>query len=230
MRTGETPDVALSVPVDAQPPVAAYLARLDSALPLAGGPRRRILAEVADGLQCAVDDHLAAGATAADAGRAAVAEFGDPAELGQMFAREQARSLSHRVGLGLVVTGPAVGLTWMGSYAAASGRGLADEIGTRLAATAWLAPLLVLSVGAAIVATAGAGRLGRAFRVQPSTAIAAAGMATMACLAADIMLLTAGLAGGTHPVVWLGVLASAVRIGAVSESGRRCLRLRAAVR
>jgi hypothetical protein len=235
MKTGKVPGVltapvvALTVPAGAQPSLRAYLARLDSAMPLAGRPRRRILAEVADGLQCAVDEHLAGGATAADAGRAAVAEFGDPADLGRMFTREQARSLSHRVGLGLVVTGPAVGLAWMWSYAAASGRGLADEIGTRLATTAWLAPMLVLSVGAAIVAIAGAGRLGRVFRVQPSTAIAAAGVATMACLAADVMLLAAGLTGGTHALVWLGILASTVRIGAVLVSGRRCLRLRAGV-
>ena len=97
----------------------------------------------------------------------------------------------------------------------------------------WVPIALAVSVPAAVVATAAAGRLGRVLTTPRSTAITAACVASLACVAADAMLIATavhtGPPAGIGAVAWFPVAASALRLTVVAAAGRQCLRLRAAV-
>jgi hypothetical protein len=82
---------------EAREVVSDYLSRLGERLP--GGRRARslVLAEIADGLACAVDARVEDGQSPADAAHAAVGELGEPDQVAAAFARRpwwRLRSLS----------------------------------------------------------------------------------------------------------------------------------------
>jgi hypothetical protein len=218
---------AVAVLVDYRTRLAAGLA----------GPRRArlaVLAEIGDGLIEAVDRHLAEGLAAVPAARAAVAEFGDPAWLARLIVAERAGLAAHRVGLGLVLTGPVVGSGWLVAYALGSGSGPAAQIHALVSQFPVLAVTLGVGVPAAVVAAAaGAGPWMRRLTLAPKRAVGLAVLAACAAVAGDATLLT-GVAVGSGPAVgrsWpLAVAAgvSLVRLSVAGTAAYRCLRLRAA--
>ena len=226
-----TPDQA-PAPTTAQPAVEEYLSQLSVALRVPRRARRAIIVEIADGLTCAINAEVDRGATEVDAAGRALAEFGDPLDLAVLFNQEQARVTASHVGVGLLASGPLVGLAWVTSRAGGGSSDMADRILTTLTSTTWIPVALAVSVPSAIVATAAAGRLGRVLPAPRSTAITAACIATLACVAADAMLITAALQTGRTGIgafAWLPVVASALRLTVAMAAGRRCLHLRAAV-
>src|SRR3954469_19841757 len=88
--------------------LAAYLADLAARL---HGPRRRreaILAELSDGLDQAAQDRRAAGLTAGQAARAAIAQFGPPQAVADAFGGELATAYARRTIIWFIATGPLV--------------------------------------------------------------------------------------------------------------------------
>jgi hypothetical protein len=80
------------------------------------GPRRRreqILAELRDGLDHAVSDHIASGLSDTEAAQAAIAEFGTPDTVADAFAGELATAYARRTIALFVLTGPLVGIWWL---------------------------------------------------------------------------------------------------------------------
>jgi hypothetical protein len=208
--------------------VAAYLTTLDRELPAGRRARAAIVAELGDGLACAVRAHRDAGPPPADAAAAAVAEFGDPHRLAAAFVSGLAGRTAHRTGLALIVTGPLVGSTWVVAFATRSGERWPDQIGAVLSAVPVFAAILAVVVPAAVVAAVGAGTL--AGRVSVRTAAGAAILAAFGCVAGDAMLLSTALATPQWTVLAVpAVAASALRLTAAATAGRRCVLLRAAV-
>jgi hypothetical protein len=201
-------------PVAAQV-VGDYLAVLESGLPVGRRSRTRILAEISDGLACAVQDQRDRGASPAAAAHRAVAEFGDPRALAAAFVRQLGPAVAHRAGLALIITGPFVGSAWVAAVGFPAG----------------VVMILAITVPAAILASTGAGRPSRHLRVPARVVTAAALVATIGCVAADLSLLVAvsldhlwSLGGVVAPAVAL----STVRLSAAALTGRRIAVLRAA--
>jgi hypothetical protein len=211
-----------------------YLTRLAAGLPGSRRTRAAVLAEFADGLIEATDARVAGGMARGPAVRAAVAEFGDPDELARMLAAEQAGTTAHRVGLGLVLTGPLVGLVWLAAWATANGLGWLDEIPALVSRFPALVALLGLGIPAAVLATlTGAGPLVRRLAVAPRRAAGLAMLAAGAAVAGDTTLLTGvalahGLAGGWSWPLVAAVAVSLTRLTAAGTAARRCARLRSA--
>jgi hypothetical protein len=214
--------------------VGGYLVELASHLPAGRRARKEILAEVADGLTCAVENHLRAGRSGEAAARAAVAEFGDPRTVAAAFIRQLGPVVAHRLGAGLVLTGPLVGLTWVAAYATA-GLDWWSQIVNVLSAMPQYPLILAVTVPAAMVAITGSGWAARHLVVPPRVVTGAAIVAAIGCVAGDLSLLSAAIlsrnliaAGPASPIV-LAIAASLVRLSAAVWAGRRIARLRAAV-
>ena len=143
-----------------------YLAALRSALTVGPVERRRILAEISDGLHCAAEVRMEAGTDPVEAAREAVAEFGDPEEVARGFTAVIAPAFARRSGMLLIATGPLVGLVWLT---------------TTHGAVYHAAPLVLLFVVAAVPA---------AIRAAVSRSPVAARVATGSCAAADLTLIT----------------------------------------
>lgn len=80
------------------------------------GPRRRrarILTELRDGLEQAVEDQIMAGLPAGDAVSAAIAGFGTPARVADAFAAELTIAYARQTLGWFVATGPLVGIWWL---------------------------------------------------------------------------------------------------------------------
>jgi hypothetical protein len=219
---------------DAARILGAYQATLAAGLAGSRQARAGILAEIADGLLEATQAHQDNGLPAQAAAEAAVAEFGEPRGLARLLVAEQAGAAAHRVGLGLVLTGPLVGTAWLLAWTARSGLGWADQIGGLLSQYPLLVVVLGLGVPAAVLAaTAGAGPMMRRLALAPRHAAALAMLAAGAALLGDTTLLT-GVAV-THPPAagwsWplmLAVTVSGIRFTAAATAVNRCARLRAA--
>jgi hypothetical protein len=213
----------LALPVEAAGPVRAYLGRLDAALPAPARARHEVLAEVGDGLACAVHDGMAAGAAPGTAARAAVAELGDAAPLAAAFAAELARRTAHRIGLALIATGPLVGAAWL---AAGGPGGAAQGLADLLAAAPLYPLLLAVAVPAALVALTGAGAAARRLPPMARWSGRAAVVAAGTCLVADVTLLVAAL-GAPAGRGWLGIAATAslLRLALAATAARRVARL-----
>jgi hypothetical protein len=219
----------------AQHAIDIYLADLSSRL---GGPspaRVAILAELEDGLWAATASHQAMGLPREEAARAAVAEFGVPGTVAAGFGPELAAATGRRVGLGLLTTGPLVGMSWL-LVAAATWRWTGREPPAALGLVAGLVGLiLVVAIPAAVLSVAVSGRLSRWLPAGPRSAATTAATAASACVAGDLVLL-AGLLASTvfaGGVAWpAGVLAagaSGVRLSLAGRAARRCLAARATV-
>jgi hypothetical protein len=213
----------------------AYLAELAGGLVGPEPARAAIVAELGDGLTEAVAAGQARGLTPAAAAAAAVAKFGEPRTLAAGFAPELAAVTGRRVGLGLLATGPLVGLTWLAALLASSvAVGRQPPAGLAVAAAVF-GMVLAVAVPAAVLSVAVTGRLSRWLPVGPRVAPTAAGVAAALCVGGDVILLAgllawAVVAGGLTwaPAVAAAAVSSA-RLALAGRALRRCLAARGAL-
>jgi hypothetical protein len=219
--------------------VADYLAAVTTQLTGPPSARAAVADELRDGLLEALESHQGRGCSPAQATAAAIAEFGDPATVAAAFGHELGAVQARRVALGLLVTGPLIGLTWIAAVAVNALPPWRQQlIGPWLAlplvgvALAVAGPALGLTVAAT-------GRLSR--RLGPvvnraTLPLTAAAVAALAAIVADLTLL--GIVTGhalTSPgsPVWAPVVlaasASVARGTVAGRAARRCLATRAAL-
>jgi hypothetical protein len=219
--------------------IADYLAAVTTQLPGPPSARAAVTDELRDGLLEALETHQARGCSQAEATAAVIAEFGDPDTVAAAFGPELGAVQARRVAVGLLVTGPLVGLTWIAAVVVNALPPWRHQL-----IGPWLAlPLVGLALavaGPALgLAVAATGRLGRrlgrvaARATLPPTAAAVAGLAAVV---ADLTLL--GIFTGqalTSPgsYVWAPVIvaasASLARVTLAGRAARRCLATRAAL-
>jgi hypothetical protein len=217
--------------------VSAYLAAVAARLTGPAPARAAITQELRDGLLETLETHRARGCSPEEATAAAIEEFGDPATVAAAFGPELAAVQARRVALGLLTTGPLVGLAWL---AAAAVNGLPPW--RQQLPGPWLAlPLVGLALLVACPAlgltVAATGRLARRLGWlgrQTSLPATAAVVAGLAAVVADLTLLAmmAGQALATSgPEVWTPVAlaagASLIRVTLAGRATRRCLAARA---
>ena len=216
--------------------VADYLAEVAAKLTGTAAARVAITDELRDGLLETLERHLARGRPHPEATAAAIAEFGDPRTVAAAFAPELAAVQARRIALGLMVTGPLVGLTWIAAVAANALPPWRHQL-----AGPWLAlPLVGLALvvaGPALGLTVAAtGRLSRRLGRRATFPPTAAAIAALAAVVADLTLLTiiTGQAltspgSSTWAPVLLAVGASLTRVTLAGRAIRRCLATRAAL-
>ena len=93
--------------------LAGYLYDLAAQL---RGPRRireAILNELRDGLDHAIEDHIAAGLPPDQATTAAITQFGTPHAVADAFGGELATAYARRTIVWFIATGPLVGIWWL---------------------------------------------------------------------------------------------------------------------
>jgi len=217
--------------------VADYLAAVAAQLTGPPSARAAVTDELRDGLMEALEAHQGHGCSQAQATAAVIAEFGDPDTVAAAFGRELAAVQARRVALGLLVTGPLVGLAWIAAVAANALPPWRHQL-----TGPWLAlPLVGLALAVAGptlgLTVAATGRLGRRLgRVVDRATLppTAAAVAALAAVLADLTLL--GIITGqalTSPgsYVWAPVIvavgASLTRITLAGRAARRCLATRA---
>jgi hypothetical protein len=213
--------------------VGDYLAALASHLPAGRRTRADILTEIADGLACDIEVRTARGEPAQAAATAAVAEIGDPRTLAMAFAGQLGPVAARRLGVGLVVTGPLVGLIWVTAYTVGGSDWPSRIVGVLSAVPLYL-PIMAVTVPAATIAANGFGRYGQRRVLPPRVVTGAALVAAIGCVAGDLSLLTTAAVNhptGLHtPTIFaLAAAASGVRLSAATWAAHRILRLRAAV-
>jgi hypothetical protein len=166
----------------------------------------RLADEVADGLGEAYEIHLAAGLSADDAARAAVAEFGDAEDVVNGFT---VASPARRVARRLIATGPAVGLCW--AVALVAGH-----------AWAWPVPIMAKAlIGATLIATAAVlmtAAVGRRYdAVRRAGSAGCVGLAVVDAAVIGLVLVAAPSFGW---LLALAALASAIRLTCVARALR----------
>jgi hypothetical protein len=216
-----------------------YLAAVTAQLPGPPSARVAVTDELRDGLLEALETHQRRGCSQAEATAAAIAEFGDPDTVAAAFGPEIGAVQARRVALGLLVTGPLVGLAWIAAVAVNALPPWRHQL-----IGPWLAlPVVGLALAAAGPAlgltVAATGRLGRRLgRVvhQSTLPPTAAAVAALAAVVADLTLL--GIITGhtlTSPgsQVWAPVVlaasASLTRATLAGRAARRCLATRTAL-
>jgi hypothetical protein len=219
--------------------VTDYLAAVAAQLTGPPSARAAVTDELRDGLMEALETHHARGCSPQEATVAAIAEFGDPDTVAAAFGPELGAVQARRVAVGLLVTGPLVGLTWIAAVVVNNLPPWRHQL-----IGPWLAlPLVGLALavagpalGLTVAATGRLGRrLGRVVRraTLPPTAAA---VAALAAVVADLTLL--GILTGhtlTSPgsYVWAPVIvaagASLTRVTLAGRAARRCLATRAAL-
>jgi hypothetical protein len=220
--------------------VVHYLAAVAAQLPGPPFARVAVTDELRDGLLEALETHQARGCSPQEATVAAIAEFGHPRMVAAAFRPELGAVQARRVALGLLVTGPLVGLTWIVAVAT---NGLPPWRHQLIGP--WLAlPLVGLALavagpalGLTVAATGRLGRrLGGGFGRRAALAPTAAAVAALAAVVADLILL--GIITGhalTSPgsYMWAPVVlaasASLTRVTLAGRAARRCLATRAAL-
>jgi hypothetical protein len=195
------------------------------------------VAELRSGLLDATDAHCSAGLPPADAIKAAISEFGDPAEVADSFTNEIAAGLARRSAVDMLVTGPPVGVLWIITAIASHiaphyqwadlSAGL--QVGVPLVAIA-----VAVTACGALAGIAATGRLTRWLPAAPRRAPAAAAVAGFGAIGADVLglallaLQLATAAGALSP--WpaaAAAAASVVRLNFARRTARRCLAIRA---
>jgi hypothetical protein len=232
---------------DAGPAIEGYLAEVAARLPGPARGRGGIVAELRSGLLDAADAHACAGLPSAEAARAAIREFGDPARVADGFRAEIAAGQARRVAVALLVTGPLVGLLWLATAAAShlgvplaslwhwAGPAPGLRVGARLVAAA-----VLVTAWAALLSIAVTGRLTRWLPGRPRRAPAAAAVAGFGAMGADglgLALLAAQLVtapGRLSPApaaaaATAAAAASLVRLALARRAARRCLAIRASL-
>jgi hypothetical protein len=219
--------------------VTDYLAAVAAQLPGPPSARAAVTDELRDGLMEALETHHARGCSPQEATVAAIAEFGDPDTVAAAFGPELGAVQARRVAVGLLVTGPLVGLTWIAAVVVNDLPPWRHQL-----VGPWLALLLVglalavagPALGLTVAATGRLGRrLGRVVRraTLPPTAAA---VAALAAVVADLTLL--GIITGhalTSPgsYMWAPVIVAAgvslTRVTLAGRAAHRCLAIRAAL-
>jgi hypothetical protein len=219
--------------------VTDYLAAVAAQLTGPPSARAAVTDELRDGLMEALETHRARGCSPQEATVAAIAEFGDPDTVAAAFGPELGAVQARRVAVGLLVTGPLVGLGWIAAVVVNDLPPWRHQL-----IGPWLAlPLVGLALavagpalGLTVAATGRLGhRLGRVVRraTLPPTAAA---VAALAAVVADLTLL--GIITGhalTSPgsYVWAPVIvaagASLTRVTLAGRAAHRCLATRAAL-
>ena len=219
--------------------VADYLAAVTAQLPGPPSARAAVTDELCDGLIEALETHQARGCSPQEATAAVIAEFGDPRMVAAAFGPELGAVQAQRVALGLLVTGPLVGLAWIAAVVVNALPPWRHQL-----IGPWLAlPLVGLALAVAGPAlgltVAATGRLGRRVsRVVDRATLppTAAAVAALAAVVADLTLV--GIITGhalTSPgsYVWAPVVlaasASLTRVTLAGRAARRCLATRAAL-
>lgn len=222
--------------------VTDYLAAVAAQLTGPPSARAAVTDELRDGLMEALETHHARGCSPQEATAAAIAEFGDPDTVAAAFGPELGAVQARRVAVGLLATGPLVGLSWLAmalaSAPAAGPRlpaGLA--VGATLPAGLAVVPLLfvavlAVAVPAAVVSVLAAGRLARWLPAGSGLAPTAAGLAAGCCVAGDLLLLSGlvawtAISGGlVWPLAVTAATASAIRLVLAGLAARRCVAAR----
>jgi hypothetical protein len=225
-----TSRVELRLPAEAAWIVDDYLAAVAACLPAGRRARQNMLAEIGDGLACAVDAHLADGAGPREAARAAVADFGDPRGLAGVLAHELAPATARWSGATLLVTGPLVGLVWVAAYRTRSANWLSN-IAAVLSGVPVFQLVMLVAIPAALVAMAGPYVHGR-LTLSPGLIPIAAIIATSAVVLGDATLVGTTLIHGRNISALIGaaILISVIRASLAGVAMRRIVRLRAASR
>ena len=205
-----------------------YTAELAAGLAGPRPVRAAILAEVADGLTETAAAHQRSGLAPAAAARAAVADFGDAQLIAAAFGPELAAETGRRAGLGLLATGPLVGLAWLGTVLASSATAATSPPTGLLVLPMVFGAVLAVAVPAAVVSVLATGRVSRWLAIGPATAPTAAGLAAVLCVAGDLLLLAGLVAWATTlgglawPPAVLAATASATRLTLAGRAARRC--------
>ena len=223
--------------------VNSYLAELKARLPGPARARAGIVAELRSGLMDAADAHRSAGLPPAQAALAAIAEFGEPAQVADGFRAEIAAGQARRVAASLLVTGPLVGLLWIAT-ATTSHLSIGPALGWHQAGTfpGFGVGIYLVAVAAgvtawgAVVGIAVTGRLTRWLPSRPRRAPTAAAVAGYSAVCADglgLVLLAAVLAAMPGKLSLLPAAAAAVaslaRLLLAQRAARQCLTLRASL-
>lgn len=225
--------------------MGSYLAAVEARLAGPARVRRAILDELADGIEEAISAGMSRGLDPIQASRAATVEFGDPVTVASAFGEELAIAQARRVSLGIVRTGPIVGLAWLAAIlpSLAAGEGVpAQALWDRLRGGLVGAHVVLPVVGLA-VAIAGLATLTVVLATGPATrwlqtgSSFALGGAVAACFAATVcdLSLFAVLATQTltapGALVWaptsVAIAAGITRLVLSARAARRCLAIRA---
>jgi hypothetical protein len=219
--------------------VTDYLAAV--AAQLTGPPSARVAVtdELRDGLIEALETHQGQGRSQKEATAAAITEFGDPNMVAAAFGPELGAAQARRVALGLLVTGPLVGLAWIAAVVVNALPPWRHQL---------IGPWLALPLVGVALAVAGpalgltvatTGRLSRRlgpFVHRATLPLTAAAVAALAAVVADLTLLGIitghALASPGSPVwapVALAASASLTRVTVAGRAARRCLATRAAL-
>jgi hypothetical protein len=219
--------------------VTDYLAAVAAQLTGPPSARAAVTDELRDGLMEALETHHARGCSPQEATVAAIAEFGDPDTVAAAFGPELGAVQARRVAVGLLVTGPLVGLTWIAAVVVNDLPPWRHQL-----IGPWLAlPLVGLALavagpalGLTVAATGRLGRrLGRVVRraTLPPTAAA---VAALAAVVADLTLLgiiTGHALSSPGSYRWAPVIvaagASLTRVTLAGRAAHRCLATRAAL-
>lgn len=219
--------------------VADYLAAVTTQLTGPPSARAAVTDELRDGLLEALETHQARGCSQAEATAAMIAEFGDPHTVAAAFGPELGAVQARRVAVGLLATGPLVGLAWIAAVVVNALPPWRHQL-----IGPWLAlPLVGLALAVAGPAlgltVAATGRLGRRLGrvVRPATLPpTAAAVAALAAVVADLTLLgviTGQVLTSRGSYVWAPVVlaasASLARVTLAGRAARRCLATRAAL-
>ncbi|MDT0381172.1 permease prefix domain 1-containing protein [Streptomyces sp. DSM 42041] len=208
--------------------VEAFVTELADGLHGPVRAKRRLLAEIRDGLAETVDAHTEAGDTDRTEGfRRAVREFGSPRELRPVCQRELTVAQARHTARALASTAPLLPVCWYaaGGTQAGAGQGLSLSDGFRLAALR-LAEVAGVAALCAVAVLALTGFLARRLPVPERLpqAVGWTGTAASGAMAAAALLLTASLvlaASWTAPVA---AALAAVTHAVVAPSARACRR------
>jgi hypothetical protein len=219
--------------------VDAWMAAVAARLPGPARARRAILAELQDGLLVAVAAGRERGLPAAQAARDALREFGDPGLVAAAFRPELAVAQARGVALGLIRSGPLVGLVWGGAAIASQLASPAPPWrwpgppGVRLAFPL-IAAMVAAALLGAILVVASTGRLSRWAAVPAGLPLAAAGTVGIAAVGVDLtmlVMLTTQLLAAPGSLAWapvgLAATVSLTRLLVAGRATRRLLALRA---
>jgi hypothetical protein len=207
------------------PALTAYLSDVATNL---SGPRRRrerILAELRDGLDHAVDHHTAAGLPEDRAVATAIDEFGRPRIVADAFAAELAVAHARHTVAWYIATGPLVGIWWL---LLLNPRPWHTGVLALLAAIP-VVPLIVVAIGTAAGTFATTGRLMRWLpEAGPRRALAATITVAALALVGDLIVIV--LYGRSVLPVWplgtIAVTASLIRMVCGITTVRRAFALR----
>jgi hypothetical protein len=217
--------------------VADYLAAVTARLTGPAAARAAITDELHDGLLETMEAHRAHGRSQQEATAVAIDEFGDPATVAAAFGPELAAVQARRAALGLLATGPLVGLAWIVAAAANALPPWRHQLTGPWLALPLVGLALVIACPALGLTVAATGRLGRRLGERlgratlPPTAAAVAGLAAVVADLTLLAIISSQALTSPNWQMWAAVLlaasASLTRLTLAGWAARRCLATRA---